>query len=100
MYLQEVAEFGSHLHISMTNSDVSTFCIDSQQFVVIGPRCDTHVYGIPLLCQDVLIYPFLSLKVLADAPLHVACSGIGIGTRRAAQEVVQRLFKEPCKERY
>jgi hypothetical protein len=92
MYLQEVAEFGSHLHISMTHSDVSAFCIDSQQFVVNGLRGDTHTDGLPLLGQYVLIYPFLALNMLSDVPVLVACSGIGIGTSRAVQEVMQRLI--------
>jgi hypothetical protein len=69
-------------------------------FIVSGLRGDTHADGIPLLVQDILVNPFLALKMLPNIPVHVACGGTGIGTSGAVQKVMQRLIKEPRKERY
>jgi hypothetical protein len=85
--------------MSVTNSDVGAFCIQSEDLIVGGFRGDAHADRIPLLTQDILVDPFLPLKVFSDIPIHVARSGIGIKASRAGQEVMQRLIQEPRKER-
>jgi hypothetical protein len=95
--LKQVTELGSHMLVSMSNSNSDTLSIDPEKLILDDLWACAYTDGVPLLSDDIHVDPFLGLKVFPGVAEHVMSSRIGISTCGIGKEVMQRLVQKSCE---
>jgi hypothetical protein len=99
MGLEQVTELGSNLDVGISNSNSDALSVDPKELVVRDLWAYADSDSIPLFSHDVLVNPFLGLKVFPGVAEHGTSSGMRIGTCSIGKHVVQRLVQKSCEHR-
>jgi hypothetical protein len=88
--LKQVTKLGSHLLVSVSNSNSKTLRINPEELIVRDLWACAYTDGIPLLRDNILVDPFLGHEMFPDVSEHVTSRRMGINTCWICKQVMQR----------